>query len=105
MRLPRRLVVPACLPAQAGQSTTAGIASTEGTKAMLDLDPAHLAAAITLCEPLNFRHLPFDIPTFDLLKQLQRKLESRIRRDTSNAEVVKYLIHTHPEARAAFDGA
>jgi hypothetical protein len=41
------------------------------------------------------------VPTFDRLKQLQRKLESRIRRDTGNAEVVKYLIHTHPEVQAA----
>lgn len=72
---------------------------------MIDIDPAHLAAAITLLEPLNIRTIAFDVPTFDLLKQLQRKLECRIRRDTSNAEVMKYLIHTHPEARAAFDGA
>lgn len=68
---------------------------------MIDLDPAHLAPAITLLEPLNIRTIAFDVPTFDLLKQMQRKLESRIRRDTSNAEVVKYMIHTHPEAQEA----
>jgi hypothetical protein len=68
---------------------------------MIDLDPVHLAAAIALCEPLNIRTIAFDVPTFDRLKQFQRKLESRIRRDTGNAEVVKYLIHTHPEVQAA----
>lgn len=69
---------------------------------MIDLDLAHLATAIVLLEPLNIRTIAFNVPTFDLLKQIQRKLESYIRRDTSNAEVVKYMIHTHPEARAAF---
>lgn len=68
---------------------------------MLDLDPAHIAAAIVLLEPLNIRTIAFDVPTFDRLKQFQRKLECRIRRDTSNAEALKYLIHTHPEVKAA----
>lgn len=66
---------------------------------MIDLDPQQLASAIALCEPFNIRTVVFDVPTFDLLKGLQRKLESRIRQDTSNAEVLKYLLHTHPEAR------
>lgn len=70
---------------------------------MIDLDPVHLAAAIVLLEPLNIRTIAFDVPTFDRLKQFQRKLECRIRRDTGNAEVLKYLIHTHPEVREAFD--
>lgn len=68
---------------------------------MIDFDPVHLVAAITLCEPLNIRTIAFDVPTFDLLKGFQRKLEGRIRRDTSNAEILKYLIHTHPEVREA----
>jgi hypothetical protein len=68
---------------------------------MIDIDPLNLAAAIALSEPLNIRTIAFDVPTFDLLKQFQRKLECVIRRDTSNAEVVKYLIHTHPEVKAA----
>lgn len=68
---------------------------------MIDLDPAHLAAAITLCDPLNIRTIVFNIPTFDLLKHLKRKLESRIRCDTRNAEVLKYQLHTHTEAREA----
>lgn len=68
---------------------------------MIDLDPAALAAAIVLSEPLAIRTLAFDVPTFDLLKQFQRKLECVTRRDTSNAEVLKYLIHTHPEVSAA----
>jgi hypothetical protein len=68
---------------------------------MIDLDPALISAAITLYEPLNIRTIAFDLSTFDLLKQFQRKLESLIRRDTSNAEVLKYLVHTHPEVRAA----
>lgn len=66
---------------------------------MNDIDHAHLAVAIALCEPLNIRTIAFDVPTFDLLKQFQRKLESLIRRDTGNAEVLKYLIHTHPEMK------
>jgi hypothetical protein len=70
---------------------------------MNHLSPAQLSAAVMLQEPterqpLNIRTMAFDVGTFDLLKQMQRQLESRIRRDTSNAEVVKYLIHTHPEA-------
>ncbi|WP_049624018.1 hypothetical protein [Frateuria defendens] len=66
---------------------------------MIDLDPQQLASAIALCEPLTLRSIAFDTATFDLLKGLQRKLESRIRRNTSNAEVLKYLLHTHPEAQ------
>lgn len=66
---------------------------------MIDLDPTHLAVAIALSEPLNIRTIAFDVPTFDLLKQFQRKLESLIRRDTSNAEVLKYLIYTHQETK------
>lgn len=68
---------------------------------MIELDPTALIAAIALCEPLNIRTIAFDIPTFGLLKQFQRKLECLIRRDTSNAEVLKYLVHTHPEVLAA----
>lgn len=63
---------------------------------MIDLDPSNLSAAIALCEPLNISTLAFDVPTFDLLKGFQRKLESLIRRGASNAEVLKYLIHTYP---------
>ena len=66
---------------------------------MIDLDPAALAAAIALSEPLNIRTFAFDIGTFDLLKGFQRKLESWLRRDTGNAEILKYLIHTHPQVR------
>jgi len=72
---------------------------------MIDLDPAALAAAIALCEPLNIRTIAFDLPTFDLLKGFQRKLESWLRRDTGNAEVLKYLIHTHPEVRETARGS
>ena len=68
---------------------------------MIDLDAQHLAAAIVLAEPFVLRTIAFDMPTFDLLKGLQRKLEGSIRRDTSNAEVLKYLLHTHPEAQQA----
>lgn len=67
---------------------------------MIDFDPVHLAAALPLVEPLVIRTIAFDIPTFDLLKRLQRKLESRIRQHTGNAEVLKYVIHTHPETQA-----
>lgn len=68
---------------------------------MIDLDPQYVAAAITLLEPLVIRNIAFDTPTFDLLKGLQRKLEGRIKRGTSNAEVLKYLLHSHPEAAQA----
>jgi hypothetical protein len=72
---------------------------------MIDLDPAALAAAIALSEPLNIRTIAFDMGTFDLLKGFQRKLESWLRRDTGNAEVLKYLIYTHPEVKAVADGS
>lgn len=68
---------------------------------MIDLPPDALALALALSEPLNIRTIAFDVPTFDLLKQFQRSLESRIRRDTGNAEVLKYLINTHPEVQGA----
>ncbi|KRE92458.1 hypothetical protein ASG87_00635 [Frateuria sp. Soil773] len=68
---------------------------------MTDLDPQTLAAAVVLAEPFVLRTIAFDTPTFDRLKAAQRKLESSLRRDTSNAEVLKYLLHTHPEARQA----
>ncbi len=71
---------------------------------MIDFDPAHLAAAIALTEPLIIRTIAFDVPTFDRLKGFQRKLESFIRRATGNAEILKYLIHTHPEVKALGDG-
>lgn len=64
---------------------------------MIDLDPQQLAAAVGVAEPFLLRTIAIEPPTFDLLKQMQRCLEGRIRRDTSNAEVVKYLLHTHPE--------
>lgn len=67
---------------------------------MTDLEPTSLATALRLSEPLNIRTIAFDVPTFDLLKRFQRKLESRIWRDTGNAEVLKYLIHTHPESKS-----
>jgi hypothetical protein len=67
---------------------------------MLDIDPVHLAAAIQLCEPLIIRTIAFDVRTFDRLKGFQRRLESLLRRDTGNAEVLKHLIHTHPEVQA-----
>lgn len=66
---------------------------------MIDLDPLNIAAAIALCEPLNIRTIAFALPTFDLLKRFQCRLQNLIRRDTGNAEVLKYLIFTHPEAK------
>lgn len=66
---------------------------------MIDLQPHHLADAVALCEPLFLRAVAFDMPIFDVLKRFQRKLENRIRRDIGNAEVIKCLSHTHPEAQ------
>jgi len=66
---------------------------------MIELDPAALVAAIALYEPLIIRTIAFDVPTFNRLKGFQRNLESWLRRDTGNAEVLKYLIHTHPEVQ------
>lgn len=76
---------------------------------MKHLSSAQLSATVMLQEPteqrpLNIRTMAFDVGTFDLLKQMQRQLESCIRRDTSNAEVVKYLIYTHPDAQGASRG-
>lgn len=65
---------------------------------MIDLDAPALLAALALCEPLAIRTIAFDVPTFDLLKDMQRRLVGRLRRQIGNAEVVKYLLHTHPES-------
>lgn len=64
---------------------------------MVDIDPQHLSATIKVLPPFAQRNVAIDPPSFDRLKNLQRKLEGRIKRDTSNAEVIKYLLHTHPE--------
>lgn len=68
---------------------------------MNENDPTSLTDAVALREPLVIRNVAFDTVTFDALKDIQRGLEARIRRDTSNAEVLKYLILTHPDTRAA----
>lgn len=68
---------------------------------MIDFDPKQLSDALVIGESFRLRWIALEEPTFDRLKTLQRNLESRIRRDTSNAEVLKYLLHTHPEARQA----
>lgn len=67
---------------------------------MNEIHDSALWPAISLREPLNIRTIAFDVPTFDRLKAFQRSLEGRIRRDTGNAEVLKYLVHTHPEVQA-----
>lgn len=67
---------------------------------MPDIDPIELDSALALSPPWHIRTIAFEVPTFDRLKDFQRKLEGQIRRDTSNAEALKYLIHTHPEVRA-----
>lgn len=64
---------------------------------MIDLDAPALFAALTVCDPLVIRTIAFDTPAFDLLKDMQRRLVGRLRRQIGNAEVVKYLLHTHPE--------
>jgi len=68
---------------------------------MIEIEHEQLSGAVTLREPMVIRSVAFDTATFDALKRLQRGLENRIRRDTSNAEVLKYLLMTHPETRAA----
>lgn len=78
--------------------------TTERPRRMNALDPAHLAAAVALIEPLIIRTIAFDVSTFSRLKDFQRKLEGLMRRDTGNAEVLKYLIHTHPEVQALANG-
>jgi len=66
---------------------------------MMQLDPPALLAALHPLDPLIIRTIAFDTPTFDLLKDMQRRLVGRLRRQIGNAEVVKYLLHTHPEAQ------
>jgi hypothetical protein len=68
---------------------------------MNDLDSKQLSAALVIGDSFLLRWIALEEPTFDRLKTLQRNLEGRIRRDTSNAEVLKYLLHTHPEAQQA----
>ena len=64
---------------------------------MIDIDPLPLLAFLELTRPLAVRTIAFDIPTFDLLKGFQRRLEAHVRRNLGNSEVLKYLLHTHPE--------
>lgn len=64
---------------------------------MIDLDPLPLLAFLELTRPLAVRTIAFDIPTFDLLKGFQRRLEAHVRHNLGNSEVLKYLLHTHPE--------
>lgn len=49
---------------------------------------------------LNARAASFDLPVFCLPKEFQQGLENRIRLGRSGAEVLQFLIHTHPEAGA-----
>lgn len=75
---------------------------------MSSLDPIALLAFLELAQPLAVRTIAFDIPTFDALKDFQRRLESFVRQRVCNAGVLKYLILTHPEiagtAGTATDG-
>jgi len=66
---------------------------------MIENDPTSLTDAVALREPLVIRNVAFDTATFDALKDIQRGLEQRIRRDTSNAEVLKYVLLSHLDAR------
>ncbi len=60
-------------------------------------DPEALREALTLTRPMVPRTIAFDIPTFDRLKAFQRWLEGYLKASIGNAEVVKYLLLTHPE--------
>lgn len=73
---------------------------------MSSIDPVALLALLELMQPLAVRTVAFDIPTFDALKDFQRRLEGFVRRRVGNAGVLKYLILTHPEiaATAGSDG-
>ena len=63
-------------------------------------NPEALREALTLTRPMIPRTIAFDIPTFDRLKAFQRLLEGYLKASIGNAEVVKYLLLTHPEAIA-----
>ncbi len=43
------------------------------------------------------RQVTFDLPTFDALKAWQRRLESCLRRDLTNSEVIRMLLLASPE--------
>lgn len=45
-----------------------------------------------------YRHVTLDLPTFDVFKNWQRRLESAQRRSLSNSEVLRMLILALPEA-------
>jgi hypothetical protein len=64
---------------------------------MSHIDPGALFLFLELTRPLAVRTIAFDIPTFDKLKDFQRRLEGFVKRRIGNAETLKYLIHTHPE--------
>lgn len=61
------------------------------------IEPGALLNFIELVRPVIVRTVAFDIPTFDMLKGFQRRLEGFLKRDIGNAETLKYLLHTHPE--------
>lgn len=69
---------------------------------MIYLDLTQLIAAMAFSEPTNIRTIAFDVPTFHLLRDFQRRLESRFRRGMNNTETLKYLIRQHPAVMVAW---
>jgi len=67
---------------------------------MNNLSPLDLAVAVEVGSSVLLRTIAFAPQDFDLLKDMQRRIESRIRRDTNNSEVIRYLLNTHPETQA-----
>ena len=64
---------------------------------MQSFDPGPLILTLDLVHPLIVRTIAFDVPTFDILKDYQRRLEAILKRHIGNAETLKYLLHTHPD--------
>ena len=47
--------------------------------------------------PLVYRHVAFDLVSFDALKAIQRNLEGQQRRSLTNAEVLRHVLLMHQE--------
>jgi len=62
---------------------------------------AAMPVNLRLKPPFQTRHIYFSEDVFQLLKNIQGDLERQIGRYLTNAEVLSYLIQTHPEVAAS----
>jgi hypothetical protein len=63
-------------------------------------EEAELPVNLRIRTGFVMRRIQFNQDQFDLLKTFQQVLEGQVRRHLTNAEVLAYLIQTHPEIAA-----